>query len=84
MFDKMKEMAGQYQMMQKLMQNDEFKTFISHPKVQGLFMDPEFQLTAQSKDFTKIMAHPKVMELMKDPELAPLMAKLDPNGILNK
>ncbi len=65
-----------FQMMQRLMQDENFRTFISHPKVQELFKDPEFKEVASARDFSKIMAHPKFTELMKDPELASLMAKI--------
>lgn len=71
MFDKL-------QAMQRLMQDENFKAFISNPKVQTLFRDPEFKQVAQTQDFMKIVSHPKFMELMRDPELAQLMAKIDP------
>ena len=77
MFNKMQEMAGQFQMMQKLMQDDNFKAFISHPKVQELFKDSAFRDVAKTKDFAKIQAYPKFASLMKDPELAAMMAKLN-------
>lgn len=82
MFDKMKGMMDQFQLMQRLMQDDNFKAFISHPKVQDLFKDPEFKEVAKSKDFARIMAHPKFAELMKDPQLASLMAKINPQSFL--
>ena len=82
MFDKMKDMMGQFQMMQKLMKDDNFKSFISHPKVQELFRDPEFKEIAKTRDFAKIVASPKFMALMKDPELSSLMAKINPKDFL--
>ena len=75
-------MMQQFQMMQRLMKDENFKTFIGHPKVQELFKDPEFKEIAQSGDFSKIMSHPKFAALMKDPELASLMAKINPEGIM--
>ncbi len=84
MFDMMKNMMGQFQMMQKLMQNEDFKVFISHPKVQELFKDPDFKEVAKSQDFALIMAHPKFAELMRDPEVAQLMAKINPKEILGE
>lgn len=84
MFEKMKDMMGQFQMMQKLMQDDNFKQFISHPKVQALFQDSEFTEVAKTKDFAKIMAHPKVAELTRDPEVGALMAKLNPADFLKR
>ena len=77
MFDKMKDMMGQMQMMQQLMQDENFKAFISHPKTQELFRDPEFKEVAQSRDFAKITVHPKSMELARDPELSRLLVKID-------
>ena len=74
MFDKMKDMMGQMQMMQQLMKDENFKAFISHPKTQELFRDPEFKEVAQSRDFARITAHPKFMELARDPELAQFLA----------
>ena len=77
----MKDMAGQFQMMQKLMQDENFKAFISHPKVQELFNDAEFKEVAKTKDFSKILVHPKFAVLMKDPELASLMAKINLSAV---
>ncbi len=68
--------------MQKLMQNEDFRAFVSHPKVQELFKDPDFQVIAKTKDFSKIMTHPKLMSLMRDPELGALMTKLNPKDFL--
>ena len=82
MFDKMNGMMGQFQMMQKLMQDENFKAFITHPKVQELFKDAEFKEVAKEKDFAKIMAHPKFAALMKDPELSLLMVKINPKNLL--
>jgi uncharacterized protein YjgD (DUF1641 family) len=75
-------MGGHEVMIQKLMQNKEFRAFVSNPKVQELFKDPEFQAIAKTKDFSKIMTHPKLMSLMRDPELALLMTKLNPKDFL--
>ncbi|MBI3253056.1 MAG: hypothetical protein HYZ52_07125 [Candidatus Omnitrophica bacterium] len=65
-------------MIQALMQNEDFKTFIAHPEVQELFKDSEFKDVAQTRDFAKIVAHPKFMALMRVPELSSLMARLGP------
>ncbi len=83
MFGNMKGVMGQFQMMQKLMQDENFKAFISHPKVQELFRDPEFRETAKSKDFQKITAHPRFSTLVRDPELSALLAKIDFKRFLN-
>ena len=82
MFDKMKGMMDQFALMQRLMKDENFRAFISHPKVQELFKDPEFKEVAKSQDFTRIVAHPKFAALMKDPEVAQLMAKLDPKSFM--
>ena len=84
MFGKMGNMMQQFQLMQKLMQNEDFKKFIAHPKVQELFKDPEFKEVAKTKDFSKIVASPKFAQLMRDPELAALMARLNPKEILGQ
>ena len=82
MFENMKGMMGQFQMMQKLMADENFKAFISHPKVQEIFKDPEFKDVAKSQDFAKILSHPKFAALMRDPELATLMAKINPQKFM--
>ncbi len=82
MFGNIKGMMGQFQQMQKLMQNENFKAFISNPKVQDLFRDEDFKTVAKTRDFSKIATHPKFAALMKDPELAALMAKLNPKDLL--
>lgn len=84
MLAQMQEIAGQFQIMQKLMQDETFKTFIAHPKVQELFKDEEFKEVAKSRDFNKILAYPKFATLMRDPEIAPLMAKIAANGLNRK
>ena len=83
MFDKMKDMMGQMKMMQELMRDENFKAFISHPRVQELFRDPEFKSVAATRDFSKIAVHPKFMELSKDPEVSQLLLKIDPKRFLN-
>ncbi len=82
MFDKMKDALGNMQMMQRMMQDKNFRAFISHPKVQELFRDPEFKEVAKSRDFSKIAVHPKFMELSKDPELSVLLLKINPQNFM--
>ena len=77
MLSQMKDMAGQFQIVQRLMGDPHFKAFISHPKVQEVFCDPEFKEIAGQKNFSRILSHPKFAALMKDPEAAQLMAKID-------
>ncbi len=74
-------MMQQMQLMQRLMKDEHFKAFISHPKVQALFKDPEFQELIKKQDMGKLQGHPKLMALMRDPEVAPLMAKMDPKTL---
>ncbi len=78
MFDGMKNMAAQMQMMQRLMKDENFRAFVSHPKIQELFKDPEFKDIAKSRDFSQIATHPKFATLMKDPELSSLLMKINP------
>ena len=82
MFEKFKGMADQFQMVQKMMQDEDFKAFISHPKIQALFKDPEFREVVKTKDFAKILSNPNFAELMKDPEVAALVAKLNPQKFM--
>ncbi len=82
MFDKMKDMMGNMAMMQRMMQDENFRAFVSHPKVQTLFRDPEFKEVAKTRDFSKIAVHPKFMALSQDPELAAMMAKMDPQKFM--
>ncbi len=82
MFDKMKGMAEQFQMMQKMMQDEDFRKFIAHPKIQEVFQDPEFKEVAKTRNFTKILSHPKFAESMRDPEVAALVAKLNPQKFM--
>ena len=80
MFGKLKGMTDQLQMMRELMKNEDFKALISHPKVQEVFMDPEFQKIVMEKDLAKVMTHPKFAFLMNDPEVAKLMLKFKAGG----
>jgi len=83
MFGGMDDMMQKMQMMQKMMQDENFRNFVSHPKVQGLFKDPEFKEVAKTRDFSKIAAYPKFAALMQDPEVAPLMAKINAKDFLS-
>ncbi len=76
MFDKFKNAADQFKMMQKMMQDENFRAFMQHPKVQAIFRDPEFQEVVRSKDQAKIMNHPKMKTLTTDPEILQLMTKI--------
>jgi len=84
MFGKMKGMVEQMQMMQRLMKDENFRAFMSHPKVQELFKDPEFQEIVKSKDQARVMSHPKMVALVRDPEVGEMMKKLDPSILFPK
>ncbi|MBI3306997.1 MAG: hypothetical protein HYZ84_04255 [Candidatus Omnitrophica bacterium] len=70
-------MAEQLKLMQRLMQDDNFKAFMGHPKVQDLFKDPQIQQAMKSKNADLVMNHPKMMALRNDPELAQIISKLN-------
>lgn len=78
MFGKMKDMASQIAMVTKMMKNENFRALMSHPKVQEVFKDPEFQEIAKGQDGMKMMNHPKMLALMNDPEVRVLFTKLKP------
>ena len=82
MLGKMQGMMQQFQMMQTLMGDENFRAVIAHPKVQELLKDPEFKDIAKSQDFSKIASHPKFAGVMSDPELAGLISKLDPKAFM--
>ena len=77
MFGKMKNMMEQMRLMQHLMKDENFKAFISHPKIQAIFQDPEFQDLLKTQDFQKIMDHPKFSGLKNDRELVQLISRLN-------
>ncbi len=82
MFGKVGDFMKQVQTAQKLMKDDNFKAFISHPKVQKIFQDPEFQEVMKTQDPQKIMTHPKMAGLHQDPEILTLLSKLDLKKVL--
>jgi hypothetical protein len=72
-----KNLMGQFQAMQHLMKDANFKTLLSNPRVQELFKDEKFIQCVQAQDTVGLMAHPKLLTLLQDPELAALMRKVD-------
>ena len=82
MFEKLQDKWQQLQMLQKLMKDEHFKAFLSHPKVQAAFQDPTLQQALKSQEMAKIAGHPKLLALMRDPEVAPLIAKLNPQDLI--
>ena len=83
MFGNMGDFMKQMQRVQKLMKDENFKPFISHPKVRAVFMDPSLQEVMKTQDPQKIMAHPKMESLKSDPEVLQLITKLDFNQLTN-
>ena len=76
MFGKMRDMAAQMQLIQKLMKDDNFKALIAHPKMQELMKDPEFLEMMKTKDMQKAATNPKLAALKNDPELVQLISKV--------
>ena len=76
MFGKMKDMAAQMQMVQKLMKDENFKALIAHPRMQELMKDPDFLELMKTKDFQKAASNPKLAGLKNDPELLELMSRV--------
>ncbi len=81
MFEKLKGAMKQFQMVQRLMKDDNFRALMSHPKVQELFRDPQFLEALKTQDPTTIQGNPKLAALMNDPDLAALMATFDPAAL---
>jgi hypothetical protein len=77
MFGKMKNMMDQMKMVERLMKDENFKAFMSNPKIQTLLQDPEFQEVLKTQDFNKMMNHPKFASLKGDQELVELIKKLN-------
>ena len=73
----MGDMMAAFGKMQTLLKDENFRNFISHPKVRELFGDPEIAILSQSRDFAGLFAHPKLQSLMTDPEIRGLISKLD-------
>ncbi len=82
MFDKMHGMLDQLKVMQRMMKDENFRAFISHPKMQELLKDPEFRELMKSQDMAKLAAHPKFSSFLHDPELAELIKKIDPKKFM--
>ena len=81
MFDKMQNMMKQFELMKRLMKDENFKAFIAHPKVQALMQDVEFKEIAKTQDFYKMMSHPKFSSMLSDPDLAQLLSKINPKDL---
>lgn len=76
MFGKIRQKMDLFKEMGKLLQDENVRALLGHPKFQELMKDPEFQKLAQAQDFSKVAAHPRFSSLMKDPELAQILKKI--------
>ena len=53
----------------KLSKDEEFRKFISNPKVQALMKNEEFKHAVQEKNMSKLVANKEFTEIMSDPEV---------------
>lgn len=53
----------------RLVKDENFRKFLSHPKVQKLMNDPEFKQVVEEKNVFKLMAHREFNDLLQDPEI---------------
>lgn len=83
MFGKMGDIMKQMQMMQKLMKDENFKAFISHPKMQELIKDPEFMQLMKKQDMPALQKHPRFGAVMRDPEILGLIQKIDVKKLMS-
>jgi hypothetical protein len=73
-----------FQMFQRLMKDEPFRAFLSHPKVQELMKDPEFQEIIKTQDRLRLLKHPRFVSLQADPEVAGLLSRLDFQSLFPK
>lgn len=66
-----------FQKMMMMMKDENFRAFISHPKVREMFQDPEMKKSLEAQKFSDLLSNPKFAEMMRDPEVMALMSKLD-------
>ncbi len=76
MFGKFKQQIDLYKEAGKLLQDENVRALLAHPKFQELMRDPEFQRQAQGQDFSKLASHPKFASLSNDPELKQIFEKI--------
>lgn len=66
----------------KFSRNENFRKFLTDPRVQSLMANQEFKKAVQEKNVFKLMTNPEFTELLKDPEiraaLEGLHRKFDP------
>ena len=62
---------------QKLMKDDNFKSFLNNEDVKKMMQDPQFQEAVKTKNYMKLMSNPKLLEVMQKPEIQEMISKLD-------
>ena len=65
----MSEFFQNWNELSKLAQDEDFRKFIAHPKVQGLMKNDGFKQAVQEKNVFKLIANPEFNELLRDPEV---------------
>ena len=60
----------------KLARDKNFQKFMTHPKVQVLMTDKEFERAVKEKNFFKLMNHPEFANVLKDPEVASVLEQM--------
>jgi F0F1-type ATP synthase delta subunit len=56
--------------------DENFKKFLSHPKVQKLMSDETFKKAVVEKNIFKLMSNEEFVTLLKDPEVREALEKL--------
>lgn len=83
MFDHIGKIMGNFQLINRLMKDENFKALMMHPKFRGLMSDSAFQEILKTRDTQKINNHPKMLELMRDAEFKTLISKIDFKTLLS-
>jgi len=60
----------------KLAKDENFRKFLSHPKVQELLKDKEFEKAVKEKNIFKLMSHEEFSKVLKDPEVASALEQM--------
>ena len=61
----------------KLARDENFRRFLTNPKVQELMKEDEFKQAVQEKNMFKLMSNGRFMEVMKDPEIRSALEALN-------
>ena len=62
--------------LKQLMDTEEGRKVLAHPKIQTLLENEDFKQAIQEKDIAKLVNHPEFMELTQDLEFRELLAKI--------